>query len=128
MAERKWVYEKLDENGNIKGLPAHDSKGEITGKYIIGLPEYFDEHPEERIRLGWIKHIRHYPNEIKYNRQTQYVRKTVRQIDAYTVEDVLEIFDKTEEMFLLEEMQEAIGFGAGGDTFIIGDAVIQGGF
>lgn len=128
MAERKWVYEKLDENGNIKGLPAHDSKGEITGKYIIGLPEYFDEHPEERIRLGWIKHIRHYANEIKYNRQTQYVRKTVKQIDAYTVEDVLEIFDKTEEMFLLEELNEAIGFGAGGDTFVIGDAVIQGGF
>ena len=128
MAERKWVYEKLDENGNIKGLPAHDSKGEITGKYIIGLPEYFDEHPEERIRLGWIKHIRHYPNEIEYNRQTQYVRRTVKQIDAYTVEDVLEIFDKTEEMFLLEELNEAIGFGTGGDTFVIGNAVIQGGF
>ena len=57
MAELKWRYEKLDEHGNVKMLPANDSKGEITGKFIIGLPEYFDEHPEERIRLGWIKHI-----------------------------------------------------------------------
>lgn len=127
MAELKWVYEKLDENGNVKTLPQNDSKGEITGKFIIGLPEYFDEHPTERIRLGWIKHIRHYSTEINYNRQTQYARRTVKQVDAYTVEDVWEIFDKTEEMFLLEELNEAIGVGAGG-TFVIGDATIEGGW
>lgn len=127
MAEQKWVYEKLDENGQVKTLPTNDSKGEITGKFIIGLPEYFDEHPEERKRLGWVKHIRHYSNEIEYNRQTQYARRTVKQIDAFTVEDVWEIFDKTEEMFLLEELNEAIGIGAGG-TFVIGNATIEGGW
>ena len=38
MAELTWVYEKLDEDGKIKRLPQNDSKGEITGKFIIGLP------------------------------------------------------------------------------------------
>ena len=127
MAKQKWVYEKLDEDGNIKSLPTNDSKGEITGKFIIGLPEYFDEHPEERIRLGWIKHIRHYSNEVEYNKQTQYVLRTIAQIDEYTVEDVYEVFDKTEEMMLLEEMLDSIGY-IGGGTFVIGDVAVEGGF
>ncbi len=127
MAEQKWVYEKLDENGQVKTLPANDSKGEITGKFIIGLPEYFDEHPEERIRLGWIKHIRHYSNDVEYNKQTQYVRRTIVQIDEYTVEDVYEVFDKTEEMLLLEEMLESIGGfigDIGGGTFGIVEGIV----
>ena len=113
MAELKWRYEKLDEHGNVKMLPANDSKGEITGKFIIGLPEYFDEHPEERIRLGWIKHIEHSVKEIKYNNQTQYLRRNMIQIDEYTVEDSWEVFDKTEEMLLLEEMLDSIGYMGG---------------
>lgn len=113
MAELKWRYEKLDEHGNVKMLPANDSKGEITGKFIIGLPEYFDEHPEERIRLGWIKHIEHSVNEIKYNKQTQYLRRNMIQIDENTVEDSWEVFDKTEEMLLLEEMLDSIGYMGG---------------
>ena len=121
MAEQKWVYEKLDENGQVKTLPANDSKGEITGKFIIGLPEYFDEHPEERKRLGWIKHIRHSVNEIEYNKQTQYLRRNMIQIDDYTVEDVHEVFDKTEEMLLLEEMLDSIGY-------IGGTGIVWGGF
>lgn len=119
MAELTWVYEKLDEDGEIKHLPRNDSKGEITGKFIIGLPEYFDEHPEERKRLGWIKHICHNINDVPYNKQTQYVRSNVIQIDEYTVEDVYEVFDKTEEMLLLEEMLDSIGYMGGGTvTFI----------
>lgn len=118
MALRKWNYEKLDENGNIKRLPENDSKGEITGKFIIGLPEYFDEHPEERIRLGWTKHIRHDTREIEYNKQTQYLEQSVKQIDEYTVEDEYFVFDKTEEMMLLEEMLDAIGYMGSGISII----------
>lgn len=114
MALRKWSYEKIDENGNVKHLPQNDSTGEITGKFIIGLPEYFDENPEERIRLGWIKHITHDTREIEYNKQTQYYMRTLKQIDDYTVEDVYEIFDKTEEMMLLEELLGSIGYMGGG--------------
>ena len=120
MAELTWVYEKLDEDGKIKRLPQNDSKGEITGKFIIGLPEYFDEHPEERKCLGYIKHISHNINEVVYNKQTQYVRSNVTQIDEYTVEDAYEVFDKTEEMMLLEEMLESIGYMGGSTVQIIG--------
>ena len=104
MEYRKWNYEKLDENGNVKYCPINDTDGSITGKHIIGLREYFDEHPEERIRLGWIKHIIHRKQDIEYNRQRSY-----RQIDPYTIEDEYTILDKTEEMMLLEEMIDSIG-------------------
>lgn len=117
MAEQKWYYEKLDEEGKIKRCPANDSKGEITGKFIINLPAYFDENPEERIRLGWIKHIEHYEKEVEYNRQTQYLEKSVKQIDEYTIEDVYHVLDKTEEMLLLDEMLEAVGYTGGGIVF-----------
>lgn len=116
MALREWNYEKLDEDGNIKRCPANDLKGEITGKLIIGLQEYFDENPDERIRLGWIKHIRHDPKEVEYNRQTQYLERGTRQIDEFTVEDEYYVFDKTEEMLLLEEMLDALD--AGGSAII----------
>ena len=43
MAEQKWKYEKLDEKGDVRFCPINDSKGEITGKFIINLPAYFDE-------------------------------------------------------------------------------------
>lgn len=120
MAELTWVYEKLDEDGKIKRLPQNDSKGEITGKFIIGLPEYFDEHPEERKRLGWIKYIRHNINDVPYNKQTQYVRSSVIQIDEYTVEDVYDVFNKTSEMLLLEEMLDSIGYMGGGTVTFVG--------
>lgn len=120
MAEQKWKYEKLDEEGNVKYCPMNDSKGEITGKFIINLPAYFDEHPEERIRLGWIKHIEHYPKEIEYNSQTQYLQRGYKQIDEYTIEDEYEVFDKTEEMMLLEELLDTVGYGVSGTVTFIG--------
>lgn len=120
MAEQKWKYEKLDEEGNVKYCPMNDSKGEITGKFIINLPAYFDEHPEERIRLGWIKHIEHYPKEIEYNSQTQYLQRGYKQIDEYTIEDEYEVFDKTEEMMLLEELLDTVGHGVSGTVTFIG--------
>ena len=114
MAELTWVYEKLDEDGKIKRLPQNDSKGEITGKFIIGLPEYFDEHPEERKRLGWIKHIVHKPGEVvEYDAQTQYLVKSTRVVDDYTVEDVYIPVEKSEEMLLFEEMYETLISGQG---------------
>ena len=109
MEELKWTYEKLDENGKIKFCPMNDSKGEVTGKFIINLPAYFDENPEERIRLGWIKHIGHSEKEVEYNHQTQYLQRSYKQIDEYTIEDEFSVFDKTEEMMLLEELLDAVG-------------------
>ena len=120
MAEQKWYYEKLDEEGKIKRCPVNDPKGEITGKFIVNLPAYFDENPEERIRLGWIKHIEHYPKEVEYNRQTQYLQRGYKQIDEYTIEDEYYVLDKTEEMLLLEEMLEAVGYAGGGSITFVG--------
>lgn len=117
MAEQRWKYEKIDDEGNIKLCPMNDAKGEITGKFIINLPAYFDENPEERIRLGWIKHIEHVPKEVEYNKQTQYLQGSYKQIDEYTIEDVYHVLDKTEEMLLLEEMLEAEGYTGGGIVF-----------
>lgn len=114
MEELKWTYEKLDENGKIKFCPVNDSKGEVTGKFIINLPAYFDENPEERIRLGWIKHIKHSEKEVEYNHQTQYLQRSYKQIDEYTIEDEFSVFDKTEEMLLLEELLDAVGYNENG--------------
>ena len=114
MARREWDYVRLDEEGKIRYCPINDSSGKITGKYIINLREYFDENPEERIRLGWIKHIHHDVSEIEYNKQTQYLEKGYRQVDEYTIEDEYTVLDKTEEMMLLEEMLDAVGYIGGG--------------
>ena len=118
MEKQKWYYERLDEEGNIKRCPQNDDKGEITGKFIINLPAYFDENPEERIKLGWIKHIEHYPKEVEYDHQSQYLQKSVKQIDEHTVEDEYAVFDKTEEMLLLEEMLECVDWGGNGGGIV----------
>ena len=118
-----YIYEKYDEEGNAKWCPLQDMDGKITGHIIFGLREWFDENPDERKRLGWIKHITLTKEEIEerydYNRQTQYLTKTVRQIDEYTIEDVYFVMDKSEEMMLLEEMLEELDGGIyfGGITF-----------
>ena len=104
-------YEKLDpETGKIKWCPPHDADAKITGKHIIGLKAWFDENPEERIRLGWVKHLKLTQEELKeqypYNAQTQYRLCTTRQVDPWTIQDEYHIIDKTEELMLLEEMLE----------------------
>lgn len=105
MDRRKWFYEKFDtEKLEVKSAPANDPDGSITGESVMNLQEWFDENPEKRKRLGWIKHIVHYLDEYDYDRQTQYYTQTVRRVDEYTVEDVFHIKDKTEEMMELEEM------------------------
>lgn len=104
----RWGYEKLNEDMKIEYLPTNDTDGKITGKIIMNLKAYFDENPEERIRLGWTKHITYSDEEIKekvqYNPQTQYLIKYQKQIDEYTIEDAYNVIDKTEEMMLFEDM------------------------
>lgn len=104
----RWTYEKLDEDMKIKYCPTNDPDGKITGKIVMNVPAYFDENPEERIRLGWIKHIEYTEEEIKekvqYNPQTQYLVTSQRYIDDYTIEDTFNVIDKTEEMMLFEDM------------------------
>ena len=103
-----WYYEKLDEDLKIKHAPYHDIDGKVTGKHIINLKAYFDENPEERIRLGWIKHIQLTHKEIKeqypHNLMTHFVMTTTKPIDEYTVEDEYHIVEKSEEMLRFEEL------------------------
>lgn len=114
----KYFYEKLNEDLVPVRCPSNDADGKITGKFIIGLKEYFDENPEERKRLGWIKHIKYTNDEIKekwpHNAQTQYLMRTTKQIDPYTIEDEYHVADKSEEMMLLEDLLESVNrFGSG---------------
>lgn len=107
-------YERLDENGTPHICPKNDEKGEITGKFIIGLEEWFDENPEEARRLGWIKHITHKPKDVvEYDEQTQYLVRSTRVIDEFTVEDVYIPVEKSEEMLLFEELYETLIGGQG---------------
>lgn len=108
-------YEKLGEDMKPMRLPINDFDGSITGKIVINVPAYFDENPDEQRRLGWIKHIEHNdkddPAKPEYDPQTQYLIRSVKQIDDYTVEDVYHVMDKSEEQMLLEEMLEVTNFG-----------------
>ena len=98
-------YEKLNENLELIRCPYDDKDRSVTGKYVLNVPAYFDENPNERIRLGWVKHITHDPEtEVEYNRQTQFLTKTTRQVDDYTVEDVYHVLDKSEEQLAFEDM------------------------
>ena len=109
--ETYWQYEKLQEDGKIKTIAGNtnDFDAKITGKYVFGIKAYFDENPEERIRLGWTKHIMHNVDKwITYNKQTQYLRKSKKIIDEYTYEDEYHVMDKTEEM--MRKAEEAIGY------------------
>lgn len=107
----EYSYEKYDEDHKIQYCPQTDFDGSVTGHIVINVKAWFDEHPEERKRLGWIKHIFHSTKDIEYNHQTQYLTKSQKEIDPYTVEDVYHVMDKSEEMMLLEEMLEVIDPG-----------------
>lgn len=105
MEEPYISYEKLDENGKIKTAPMSDFDGSITGHIVIGVKAWFDENPEERKRLGWIKHIHHNVKDldIEYDPATQFLSRFVVQIDEWTVEDKYEVLDKSEERMRIEE-------------------------
>lgn len=117
-----WSYERLKEDGKIEtvGINKNDFDGSITGHIVFGVKEWFDEHPEERVRLGWVKHIHHNPEKygIEYNKQTQYLEKTVKRLDAYTCEDVYEVKYKTEDMMRRAEESGYIPNGWEGDGIV----------
>lgn len=105
MAETyNWYYEKLNEKGKLKQAPTNDYDGKITGHIVFGVARWFDENPEERIRLGWVKHITHKTKDIEYDRATQYLVKQVKTVDEHTVEDVYHVMNKSEEQMRLEEL------------------------
>lgn len=108
MSEVKYRYEKIDENGKTIYCPLNDYDGSVTGHIVFGVKAWFDENPEERKRLGWIKHIVHGTSEVDYDSQTQYLAMTTNTIDEYTVEDEYHVMTKSEEMLALEDMLEAM--------------------
>ena len=122
MAEKnKWSYQKLDtETGKIKYAPNNDYDGSVTGHIVFGVPAWFDENPEERKRLGWIKHIQHDTKDIEYNKRTQYLVQSVKQIDEYTVEDEYHVMDKSEEMMRLEELTRNSWAWESDDVLVLG--------
>lgn len=102
-------YEKLVD-GKRKTVSEYtiDSDRSITGKYIVNVKAYFDENPEERIRLGWTKHI-HPDRDLFYDKQTHYLVVLPKQVDEFTIVDEYHALPKSEEMLELEEMLESIG-------------------
>lgn len=100
------TYEKLNEKGEVQriGDYTNDPDAKITGKVVINVKAYFDENPEERIRLGWTKHISYDKPNVEYNKQTQFLVVNQRQVDEYTIEDVYHVMDKSEEQMAFEEM------------------------
>lgn len=113
MAE-SYTYVKYDENYKVKYLPQNDYDRAITGKIVYNLRAYFDENPEEWKRLGWIKHIHPDRDGIEYNKQTQYLEVTQRQIDPWTITDEYHVMDVTEEMMRYAEMMNLSGYGGNG--------------
>lgn len=109
--EEKYYYEKMHEDGKMKWCPANDFDGSITGHIVFGLKAWFDENPEERKRLGWIKHITQDTKKIEYNRKIQYLAKSVVRVDEWTVKDEYHVMDKTEEIYLLEDLLACTGDG-----------------
>lgn len=109
----RWTYERMKEDLSVERCPRNDYDGSVTGtgKAVFNVPAWFDENPEERIRLGWIKHLHPEKDEIvTYNKQTQYLTWEVAQVDEYTVKDVPHVCDKSSEMMRLEELNSCIGY------------------
>ena len=118
-----WSYEKLDDQYEMKSCPSNDYDGSVTGHIVYNVHAWFDENPDERKRLGWIKHIRHSDEEIReivgsWNPQTQNLVTTPIQIDDWTVEDTYHVLDKSEEQLLFEEMLAIANPALLGNSFI----------
>ena len=104
----RWTYERMKADLSVEECPRNDYDGSVTGqvgKAVFNVPAWLDEHPEERKRLGWIKHMRPERDDLpEYNPQTQYIQYQTMQIDDYTVEDIPHVCDKSEEMLRYEEI------------------------
>lgn len=111
--ETNYTYEKFDENGKVTYCPGNDYDGSITGHIVMNVKAWFDENPEARKRLGWIKHIHHSSRDIEYNPDTQRIVWSKKKIDEYTIEDEYHVVDKSEEMLRLEELLSALNYQSG---------------
>ena len=118
--EPKWYYEKLNEKGKTEWAPVNDADGKITGHHVFGLKAWLDENPEERIRLGYIKHITHKTKDIEYDKATQYLVKAVKRVDDHTVEDDWQIMNMSEEQMRLAELNQAYWIETGDDIVLMG--------
>lgn len=109
----RWEYLRLREDDTMQHCPAVDADGAVTGHIVIGVKAWFDEHPEERIALGWTKHIMYDYDEIKerwpHNPQTQVLVRTTKQVDEWTIEDEYHVLEKSEEALLMEEIFNTSG-------------------
>lgn len=111
--EVTYRYEKWDaENNKVIYCPTDDKDGSVTGKFYLNIPKHFDEDPEDRIRLGWIKHIIHSEDEVEYNKQTQFIVWTTKQIDPYTIEEEPHVMTKSEDQLAFEEMLSVASWGS----------------
>lgn len=105
-------YMRLKEDGTIEHCPTYDYDGSVTGKIVVNVKAYFDENPDERIRLGWVKHNMLNRDEIaeqvgEWDRQRQRLVRSLKTIDEWTVQDEYHVMDKSEEMMLMEEIAQA---------------------
>lgn len=105
-----YYYAKFGTDLSFRDAPVNDLDGAITGKCILNLKAWFDENPDERMRLGWIKIIKQSENDIVYDKQKQFLIETYKKIDDYTIESTLEVFDKSEEMLMLEDINEGVNY------------------
>lgn len=104
-----YTYEKLvDGKRETVSEYTIDHDKSITGKFVVNVKAYFDENPDERIRLGWTKHI-HPDSSLVYDKQTHYLVTLPKQIDEYTIEDQYYALPKSEDMLELQEMLESLG-------------------
>lgn len=114
MAENNYTYEKFEADGSIKYCPGNDYDGSVTGHIVMDVRSWFDENPEERKRLGWIKHIHPGTKGIEYNPLTQTLRQSYRAIDDYTIIDEYQVLDLPEELLLLRMNIQALNYSTGG--------------
>ena len=89
------------------------------------IKAWFDENPEERKRLGWIKHWEYEkPSEIaedlpEYDPTKHYLAKSTVWVDEYTTKDKYYIIEKTDEMMAMEEMLEAMNLYVPTGTMLV---------
>ena len=119
------IYQKLvEKDGDMKLeiAPMSDFDGSVTGHIVFNVAAWFDENPEERIRLGWTKHITHTAKElgIEYDSQTQFTVISQKKIDEYTIEDEIHVLNKSEEQLALEELLDGINNITSGLNFVWG--------
>ena len=109
MADVQWTYQRVTPEGTVVECPRNDLDGSVTGLTncaVFGVKEWLDANPEAARSGGWIKRIKHEPKEVDYDPQTQYLTKSFKLIDDWTIEEEYTVSDKSEEMLLFDEMAD----------------------